>query len=130
MANSVRVGGLWINTPKWGGDKYLSGSIGKNVRVSCFCNTQKQAGSKAPDWRMVISRSYETDGERQHSNVEVSGLWKEQRGDVNVLVGSFGYCRIEILKNEDKKSENDPHYIMYFVEKERKGEDNGSDDLF
>lgn len=130
MANSVRVGGLWINTPKWGDDRYLSGSIGKNVRVSCYRNAQKQAGSNAPDWRMVISRSYEKDVERQHRTVEVSGLWKEQRGGVNVLVGSFGYCRIEILKNAEKKSENDPHYIMYFVEKERKGEDNGSDDLF
>jgi len=129
MANSVRIGGLWINTPKGGGDKYLSGSIGKNVRVSCFRNAQKQEGSKAPDWRMVISRSYEANGERQHRTVEVSGLWKEQRGDVSVLVGSFGYCRIEVLKNEEKKSENDPHYIMHFVEKERKGEDAGSDDL-
>jgi len=129
MANSVRIGGLWINTPKGGGDKYLSGSIGKNVRVSCFRNAQKQVGSKAPDWRMVISRSFETNGERQHRTVEVSGLWKEQRGGVNVLVGSFGYCRIEILKNEEKKSENDPHYIMHFVEKERKYEDEGSDNL-
>ncbi len=130
MANSVRVGGLWINTPKWGDDRYISGSIGKNVRVSCYRNAQKQEGSRAPDWRMVISRSFDTEGGRQHRTVEVSGLWKEQRGEVSVLVGSFGYCRIEILKNEEKKSENDPHYIMYFVEKERKGEDNGNDDLF
>ncbi len=58
----------------------------------------------------------------KENTVKLGGLWinKTREGKV-FMSGSFGYsAQILVFKNEYKKTDKDPDYIVYLGQKERK----------
>jgi len=54
-----------------------------------------------------------------NNGVKFSGLWKHDKDGKKFLRGRLNlYTDIVILPNDFKKSEKEPDYIMYFVQKE------------
>lgn len=51
--NDDELGALWIKTSARG--EYMTGEI-NGVKVVCFPNDRKPAGSNAPDWRVLKSK--------------------------------------------------------------------------
>lgn len=64
------------------------------------------------------------------SMLQLGGLWiNESKKGEKYMVGYLGNLRLLIFKNQYKKEEKHPDYIMYVDEKERKEENAEADDM-
>jgi hypothetical protein len=54
QSNMVEIAGLWVNEPRGGGDKYLSGYLG-GAKLLGFKNKHKKPDSKEPDYRLYVA---------------------------------------------------------------------------
>ena len=53
--------------------------------------------------------------------IKLTGLWENttKRGET-YFKGNLGSGQVLVFKNKYKKGENDPDYVMYLAEKEKK----------
>lgn len=60
---------------------------------------------------------------QQGKLVQLTGLWKGSDKNGNVtLTGSLGGARLLVFKNNYKKDEKHPDYIVYLAEKQKEQE--------
>ena len=52
MGALKKLCGLWLNTSKKDGSKYMAGSMENGTKVLIFKNTKKVEGSKMPDYTL------------------------------------------------------------------------------
>lgn len=60
--SKIVIGGLWKQLDSQG-RVYLSGKLGKNLRILVFANNKKTADSKEPDYELFLA---ETDDDVKH----------------------------------------------------------------
>jgi len=55
--------------------------------------------------------------------VRIGGLWLNQTKDGrSYMAGNFGQGRILVYKNDYKRGENDPDYVMYIAARQQQSE--------
>lgn len=59
--------------------------------------------------------------QQNNDKIPVGGMWlNESRGGKKYMSGNFGGFKILLFKNENKTSENQPDYNMYFAVNQRR----------
>lgn len=103
----LRLTGLYWQTPKSGGDKYLQGKVSINgitdVYVKIFKSKIKRS-ENSPDYSVTLDMG---------DLVPVSGLWKQEAKSGNTyLQGRVGGFYLKVLPNTNKRGDSDPDYTL------------------
>lgn len=95
--------------------------------------TKKQTPNTEQAQNDDMMTSTETTSE-QGAMLQLGGLWvNESKSGVKYMTGYMGNLKLMIFRNNFKKEDNQPDYVMYLAEKPRNNESNSeenkSDDI-